>query len=292
MSQPAAGPLVSSDGSFATVSKIARDPVASEMTTQAAQMPGDKLAEANNAFKSRQNDEKKALYTMNSVARIVSDLTALAEDDGTISPKTVYDLMIKEGTFDASKLIEAIDYDNNDKLDVEEVISWYFSKDVRDQKIAHSMAEKAFKKFDADSNGELDHMEFFKACQELNVPGGMSAHMRCLQAMDIDGDKTISIKEFKVFYFKHAKALIQEADARLSAENAESVGKRNNYKLVAENANAEPLVFENQSYDNSAHKPSLAPHQPTESTSMTLIAVVAGVAVGLAGAACFMLKKK
>jgi Ca2+-binding EF-hand superfamily protein len=269
------------------VSKIARDPVGSEVTTQAAEMPGDELAEANNSFKSRRIDEKRALYTKNNVARIVSDLTAQAEEDGTISAQTVYDLMIRDGTFDASELIAKIDSDNNNKLDVAEVISWYFSKDVTNQKIAHGMAEKAFKKFDADSNGELDHLEFFEACKELKVPGGISGHMRCLQAMDIDGDKTISLKEFKVFYFKHAKALIQEADARLSAENAEAVGKRNNYKLAAANAQEEALVFKNESYDKSATNPLLE----SSSVSMTLVAVVAGVAAGLAGAAFFSLKK-
>jgi len=69
--------------------------------------------------------------------------------------------------------------------------------------------------------------------------------MKCLAAMDIDGDKIISLKEFKVFYFKHQKAVILEADLRLSAQNAEAIGKRNNYNTDE----AEKLEYENQSYD-------------------------------------------
>lgn len=276
----------SSDGSFMTVDKIARDPVVAESAAQAAEMPSAELDEANNSFKSRRIDEKKALYDKNAVSRIVSDLTAQAEEDGTISPETVYNLMIKEGTFDASKLLEAIDEDKDGKLDVEEVISWYFSKDVSNQRMAHSMAEKAFKKYDTNSDGELNHFEFFEACKHLKVGRGIGSHMKCLAAMDINGDNTISLKEFKVFYFKHQKAVIQEADERLSAGNAAAVGKRNNFN----SAPAVKLEFDNQSYDKQATSP-LAPAEPA-GASMAIIGVAAGIAIGLAGAAVFMLKKK
>merc|ERR1712086_519733 len=154
------------------------------------------------------------------------------------------------GELDTSKLIEAIDQDNDGKLDVHEVISWYFSKNVNDQRLAHSMAEKAFNKYDTNGDGELSNHEFFEACKELKVGRGIEDHMKCLAAMDIDGDKTISLKEFKVFYFKHQKAVILEADQRLSAQNAEATGKRNNYNT----AKAEKLEYGNQSYDPESEK--------------------------------------
>merc|ERR1712086_416577 len=230
---------------FKTVDKIDRDCVVAEVTAQAAEMTSPELDEANNLFKSRRIDEQKALYNQDDVARLVADLTAQADEDGTISAETVFNLMIKDGELDASKLIEAIDQDNDGKLDVHEVISWHFSKDVNDQRLAHSMAEKAFNKYDTNGDGELSTHEFFEACKELNVGRGIKDHMKCLAAMDIDGDKVISLKEFKVFYFKHQKAVILEADQRLSAQHAESIGKRNNYNT----AEAEKLEFENQSYD-------------------------------------------
>jgi len=230
---------------FKTVDKIDRDRVVAEVTAQAAEMPSPELDEANNLFKSRRIDEQKALYNQDDVARLVADLTAQADEDGTISAETVFDLMIKDGELDASKLIEAIYQDNDGKLDVHEVISWYFSKDVNDQRLAHSMAEKAFNKYDTNGDGELSTHEFFKACKELNVGRGIKDHMKCLAAMDIDGDKIISLKEFKVFYFKHQKAVILEADLRLSAQNAEAIGKRNNYNTDE----AEKLEYGNQSYD-------------------------------------------
>jgi len=126
------------------------------------------------------------------------------DGDGVITVKEIHTVLQDLGfsTYtekDVTKMVAAVDADDNGTIDLDEFIALLRSK--KTGKYAKMSPEEelkaAFKIFDKDGNGTIDAEELSNIMVALGEKLNKSEIEFMIKSVDIDGDKNIDFKEFQ-----------------------------------------------------------------------------------------------